>query len=64
MTADPLMEDPVTGTPVPDGPVVAVPSVFTGTAVALGALSAVVFGIVPGPLLSLANHAATQLFVR
>jgi NADH-quinone oxidoreductase subunit N len=50
--------------PVPDGPVVAVPSVFTGTAVALGALSAVVFGIVPTPLLSLANHAATQLFVR
>jgi NADH-quinone oxidoreductase subunit N len=49
---------------VPDGPVVAVPSVFTGTAVALGALSAVVFGIVPTPLLSLANHAATQLFVR
>jgi NADH-quinone oxidoreductase subunit N len=50
--------------PVPDGPVVAVPSVFTGTAVSLGALSAVVFGIVPEPMLSLANHAATQLFVR
>jgi NADH-quinone oxidoreductase subunit N len=50
--------------PVPDGPVVAVPSVFTGTAVALGALSAVVLGIFPEPLLSLANHAATQLFVR
>jgi hypothetical protein len=38
--------------------------VFTGTAVGVGALSAVVFGIVPGPVLSLANHAATQLFVR
>jgi proton-translocating NADH-quinone oxidoreductase chain N len=50
--------------PVPDGPVVSVPSVFTGTAVGLGALSAVVFGIVPQPILSLANHAATQLFVR
>ena len=50
--------------PVPDGPVVSVPSVFTGTAVGLGALSAVVFGIVPEPVLSLANHAATQLFVR
>ena len=50
--------------PVPDGPVVAAPSVFTGTAVGLGALSAVVFGIVPEPVLSLANHAATQLFVR
>ena len=50
--------------PVPDGPVVAVPSVFTGTAVGVGALSAVVLGIVPEPLLSLANQAATQLFVR
>ena len=50
--------------PVPDGPVVAVPSVFTGTAVWIGALSAVVFGIVPGPLLDLTNHAANQLFVR
>jgi NADH-quinone oxidoreductase subunit N len=50
--------------PVPDGPVVAVPSVFTGGAVALGALSSVVFGIVPQPLLSLASHAASQLFVR
>ena len=50
--------------PVPDGPVVAVPSVFTGTAVAVGALSAVVFGIVPQPVLDLANHAANQLFVR
>ncbi len=37
--------------PVPDGPVVAVPSVFTGTAVGVGALSAVVFGIVPTPVL-------------
>jgi hypothetical protein len=44
--------------------VVAVPSVFTGTAVGLGALSAVVLGIVPTPVLSLASHAATQLFVR
>ena len=50
--------------PVPDGPVVAVPSVFTGTAVGLGTLSVVVLGIVPGPVLSLASHAATQLFVR
>ncbi|MGH3246615.1 MAG: NADH-quinone oxidoreductase subunit NuoN [Trebonia sp.] len=50
--------------PVPEGPVVAVPSVFTGTAVGIGALSAVVFGILPGPVLALAGHAATQLFVR
>ena len=50
--------------PVPDGPVVVVPSVFTGTAVAVGTVATVVLGIVPEPLLSLANHAATQLFVR
>jgi len=50
--------------PVEDGPEVVVPSVFTGTAVAVGALATIVFGIVPEPLLSLANHAATQLFVR
>jgi NADH-quinone oxidoreductase subunit N len=50
--------------PVPDGPVVARPSVFTWTAVALGALSAVVFGVFPEPVLSLASHAANQLFVR
>ena len=50
--------------PLPDGPVVAVPSIFTGTAVGLGALSAVVLGIYPSPVLSLASHAASQLFVR
>jgi len=50
--------------PVPDGPQVVVPSVFTGLAVGVGALSAVVFGIVPQPVLSLASHAANQLFVR
>ncbi len=50
--------------PVPDGPVVAVPRVFTGTAVGVGALSAVVLGIVPGPVLTLATDAANQLFVR
>jgi len=50
--------------PVPDGPVVVVPSVFTGTAVAVGTVATVVLGIVPEPVLSLANHAATQLFVR
>jgi NADH-quinone oxidoreductase subunit N len=50
--------------PVEDGPVVAVPSIFTGTAVAVGALATVVLGIVPEPVLSLANHAANQLFVR
>ena len=38
--------------PVPDGPVVAVPSVFTGIAVGVGALSAVVLGVFPEPVLS------------
>jgi proton-translocating NADH-quinone oxidoreductase chain N len=50
--------------PVPDGPVVAVPSVFTGIAVGVGAVAAVVFGIVPSLVLSLASTAANQLFVR
>ncbi|MGH2927555.1 MAG: NADH-quinone oxidoreductase subunit NuoN, partial [Solirubrobacteraceae bacterium] len=50
--------------PVPDGPIVAVPSVFTGSAVVIGALSAIVLGIFPSPVLALAGHAATQLFVR
>jgi proton-translocating NADH-quinone oxidoreductase chain N len=50
--------------PVPDGPEIVVPSVFTGTAVAVGVLATVILGIVPEPVLSLANHAATQLFVR
>jgi NADH-quinone oxidoreductase subunit N len=49
--------------PVPDGPEVAAPSVFTGTAVGLGVLATLFLGIVPEPVLSLANHAATQLFV-
>ncbi len=50
--------------PVPDGPEVVVPSLFTGTAVALGAVATLFFGIIPAPLLDLASHAANQLFVR
>jgi len=50
--------------PVPEGPEVVVPSLFTGTAVGLGMLATIVLGIVPQPLLNLANQAATQLFVR
>ena len=50
--------------PVPDGPAVVRPSVFTGTAVAVGVMLTLVLGIVPEWLLSLANHAASQLFVR
>ena len=42
---------------------VVAPSVFTGTAVGLGVLVTLVLGIVPEPVLSLANHAANQLFV-
>jgi NADH-quinone oxidoreductase subunit N len=33
-------------------------------AVAVGAVATIVLGIVPEPLLNLAHHAATQLFVR
>jgi hypothetical protein len=40
-----------------------VPSLFTGTAAGLGVISTVVLGIVPEPVLSLASHAANQLFV-
>ena len=50
--------------PVPDGPAVVRPSAFTGVAVAVGVVATLVLGIVPEPLLSLANHAATHLFVR
>jgi proton-translocating NADH-quinone oxidoreductase chain N len=49
--------------PVPDGPEVALPGLFTGTAVGLGAAVTLVLGIVPGPVLGLASHAANQLFV-
>jgi len=49
--------------PVPDGPEVALPGVFTGTAVGVGAAVTLVLGIVPGPVLGLASHAANQLFV-
>jgi NADH:ubiquinone oxidoreductase subunit 2 (subunit N) len=50
--------------PAPDGPAVVRPSMFTAVAVGIGVIVTLVLGIVPEPLLSLANHAATQLFVR
>jgi len=50
--------------PAVDGPAVVRPSAFTGVAVAVGAVATIVLGIVPEPLLNLAHHAATQLFVR
>jgi proton-translocating NADH-quinone oxidoreductase chain N len=50
--------------PAAEGPVVVRPSAYTGFALAVGAAATVVLGIIPQPLLSLANHAASQLFVR
>src|SRR5215471_7949275 len=50
--------------PAAEGPLVVRPSLFTSSAVAVGALVTLVLGIIPQPLLSLANHAATHLFVR
>jgi proton-translocating NADH-quinone oxidoreductase chain N len=50
--------------PAPGGPAVVAPGLFTGVAVAFGVITTLVFGIVPQPLLSLANHAALHLFVR
>ena len=38
--------------------------IFTGVAVAFGVVTTLFFGIVPEPLLSLANQAASHLFVR
>ncbi|MGH3166606.1 MAG: NADH-quinone oxidoreductase subunit NuoN, partial [Trebonia sp.] len=50
--------------PVEDGPEVVTPSVFSGTAVGLGFVATLFLGIIPGPVLYLASHAANQLFVR
>ncbi len=50
--------------PAEEGPVVVRPSGYTSLAVGIGAVVTLVLGIIPQPLLSLANHAATQLFVR
>jgi proton-translocating NADH-quinone oxidoreductase chain N len=50
--------------PVEDGPEIVVPSVFTSTAVGFGVVATLVLGIVPAPVLDLAQHAANQLFVR
>jgi len=48
--------------PAPDGPTVAVPSMLTTTAVALGVAVTVVLGVLPSPVLDLADRAA--IFVR
>jgi len=48
--------------PAPDGPTVAVPSALTASAIALGLAVTVVLGVVPQPMLDLADRAA--LFIR
>jgi len=50
--------------PAAEGPVVVQPSPYTSLAVAIGAAATLVLGVIPQPLLNLANHAASQLFVR
>lgn len=48
--------------PVGDGPTVALPSLLTTVVIAAAAVGTVVLGILPGPVLDLAQHAGT--FVR
>ena len=48
--------------PIGDGPTVAVPSALTTVVIAAAALATVVLGVVPGPVLDLAQHAGA--FVR
>ena len=48
--------------PVGDGPTVAVPSALTTVVIAAAALATVILGVVPGPVLDLAQHAGA--FVR
>jgi len=48
--------------PAADGPTIAVPSVYTAGAIAVGLAVTVVLGIVPQPMLDLASRAA--IFVR
>jgi NADH-quinone oxidoreductase subunit N len=48
--------------PAPDGPTVVVPGAFTAVAITVGVALTVLLGILPGPLLDLAEQAA--VFVR
>ncbi len=48
--------------PAPDGPIVAIPSAFTGAALALGLAVTVVLGVVPSAVLDLAHNSAQ--FIR
>ena len=47
---------------VGDGPTVAIPGVVTTVVIAAAAAATAILGIVPGPVLDLAQHAGT--FVR
>jgi NADH-quinone oxidoreductase subunit N len=44
--------------PLPDGPTVAIPSGFTAGAIALGLAVTVVLGVLPQPVLDLAERAS------
>jgi NADH-quinone oxidoreductase subunit N len=48
--------------PAPDGPTVAVPSPWTTVGIGIGVAATIILGILPGPMLELAQQAA--LFVR
>jgi NADH-quinone oxidoreductase subunit N len=48
--------------PAEDGPTVSVPGAFTSASIAMGALATVLLGVLPGPVLDLADRAST--FVR
>ena len=41
--------------PVPDGPTVTVPGVFTTVAISIGALATILLGVVPGPVIEFAT---------
>lgn len=48
--------------PAPDGPVVVLPSLFTGTAVVVGVAATLVLGVLPGGVLHLAHSAWPFLY--
>jgi NADH-quinone oxidoreductase subunit N len=50
--------------PVDEGPTVAVPSPLTTAAIAMGVAVTVILGVLPQPVLDLADRAAAELFIR
>jgi NADH-quinone oxidoreductase subunit N len=50
--------------PVDEGPTVAVPSPLTTAAIAMGVAVTVILGVLPQPVLDLADRAAADLFIR